>query len=453
MENLLNKEGVPFTADIEGLPCKGVIRVEGKEVFLCQNQADGSSCSNRQGYKYSWVVGKGSESELTFNAVTNLTLLESEEEKISIFDERNHGKYFVAEIRGTLVQGRISIEKNGCFLCQNDFAGTSANNKFGFKYSWIINPKHENPFAANNVFNLHVYDSSEECGLYLKEAREKKLKIEENFKTATNLHDKWFTANINGLLVYGKICVCNEKQIHLYQNFEGMFADKPYYKEFKYFVEVDLTKGSGSPLEYVGFSDLQIFDSNCVQAYERMKSMPKYYIHTNSKAPSFKETYIDPQCLLNTVNHGKYYVAKIKDMPTWGRIFVDSCNTYLCQNFRDGAYTSNKLGFKYSWMVNSDSSDPSKVIGIKDLLIFDDITGIKEAFKNIGGENFDDYAPKTVYVNTTTTETKTFVEVDLKPCKIETVSLKEMVCCTSDPKIDKLSNISKNSKTKKLFNI
>ena len=86
-------------------------------------------------------------------------------------------------------------------------------------------------------------------------------------------------------------------------------------------------------------------------------------------------------------------------------------------------------------------------------LIFDDIVGVKEAFKNIGGENFDSYAPKTVYVNTTTTETKTFVEIDLKPCKIETVSLKEMARRVSDPKTDKLSNISKNSKTKKLFNI
>lgn len=453
MENLLNKEGVHFTANIQDSLCKGVIHIEGGEAYLCQNQADGSSCINKQGYKYSWIVGKGSESELTFNDVTNLKLLESKEEKISIFDERNHGKYFVAEIRGTLVQGRISIEKNGCFLCQNDFAGTSANNKFGFKYSWIINPKHENPFAVNNVFNLHVYDSSEECGLYLKEAREKKLRIEENFKTATNLHDKWFTANINGLLVYGKICVCNEKQIHLYQNFEGMFADKPYYKEFKYFVEVDLTKGSGSPLEYVGVSDLQIFDSNCVQAYERMKSMPGYHIHTNSKAPSFKETYIDPQCLLDQVNDGKYYIAKIYDTPTWGRISVNSRGSWLCQNFRNGATIPDRFGFKYSWMANSSCGNSSKVVNISNLLIFDDLVGVKKAFENIGGENFDDYAPKTVYVNTTTTEAKTFVEVDLKPCKIETVSLKKMACCVSDPKIDKLSNISKNSKIKKLFNI
>ena len=453
MENLLDKEGVSFTADITGLPCKGVVHIECGKVYLCQDRADGTPCYDKQGYKYSWAVKDGSGFNLRINSVENFALLESEEKKISIFDERNHGKYFVAEIKGTLVQGRISIEKGRCFLYQNKFSGAGVPDKFGFPYSWIINPDDENPFVEANVFNLHVYDNPEECALYLKEAREKKSKNEENFKTATNLHDKWFTANIMGLLVYGKICVCNEKQIHLYQNFKGMFADKPYYKEFKYFVEIDLTTGSGSPLEDVGITDFQIFDSNCVQAYERMKSMPEYHIHANSKAPSLKGTYIDPQCLLNTVNDGKYYVAKIHGTPTWGRAFINSRGSWLCQSFRNGAFIPDRFGFKYSWMVNSSCGDYSKVVNISNLLIFDDLTGVKEAFENIGGENFEDYVPKTSYIDVSTEKTKTSIEVDIKPCKIETVSLKEMVCCVSDPKIDKLSNISKNSKTKKLFNI
>lgn len=452
MENLLDKEGVSFTADIKGLPCKGVVHIECGEVYLCQDQADGKTCHNKQGYKYSWTVKDGSGFNLRINSVENFALLESEEEKISIYDERNHGKYFVAEIRGTLVQGRISIQKNGYFLCQNEFSGAKALDRFGFKYSWIINPDHENPFVEAHVFNLHVYDNPEECALYLKEAREKKSKSEENFKTV-NLRDKWFTANIMGLLVYGKICIYSKNIIRLYQDFKGFYTDKSSNSEFRHYLEVDLTTGSGSPLEDVGIADFQIFDSNCVQAYERMKSMPEYHIHTNSKAPSFKGTYIDPQCLLNTVNDGKYYVAKIHDTPTWGRAFINSRGSWLCQSFRNGAFIPDRFGFKYSWMVNSSCSDSSKVVNISNLLIFDDLTGVKEAFENIGGENFEDYVPKTSYIDVSTEKTKTSIEVDIKSCKIETVSLKDMAQCATDSKTDKLSNISKNSKTKKLFNI
>ena len=452
MENLLDKEGVSFTADIKGLPCKGVVHIECGEVYLCQDQADGKTCHNKQGYKYSWTVKDGSGFNLRINSVENFTLLESEE-KISIYDERNHGKYFVAEIKGTLVQGRIFIEKGRCFLCQNEFSGARVSDKFGFQYSWIINPDDENPFVEANVFNLHVYDNSEECALYLKEAREKKLKSEENFKIATNLDDKWFTANINGLLVYGQICACDKKIIKLYQNYKGFYARESFGSKFKYYLEVDLTKGSGSPLEDAGISDFQIFASNCVQAYERMKSMPEYHIHTNSKAPSFKRTYIDPQCLLNTVNDGKYYVAKIHDTPTWGRAFINSRGSWLCQSFRNGAFIPDRFGFKYSWMVNSSCGDSSKVVNISNLLIFDDLTGVKEAFENIGGENFEDYVPKTSYIDVSAEKTKTSIEVDIKSCKVEIVSLKDMAHCVSDPKTNKLSNISKNSKTKKLFNI
>lgn len=64
MENLLNCNGRRFRAKIEGVECDGKIRVEDGLVYLCQNEKSGISCTNKFGYKYSWVMPSISVSEL-----------------------------------------------------------------------------------------------------------------------------------------------------------------------------------------------------------------------------------------------------------------------------------------------------------------------------------------------------------------------------------------------------
>lgn len=54
MVSLLGCDGKRFAAEIQGDLCEGIISVEGKQVFLCQNVRDGLSCSDRKGFRYSW---------------------------------------------------------------------------------------------------------------------------------------------------------------------------------------------------------------------------------------------------------------------------------------------------------------------------------------------------------------------------------------------------------------
>lgn len=75
MENLLNCDGRRFRAKIDGVECKGKVRVENNEVFLCQNKKDGAECSDRLGFKYSWAVDDGSMSDLRRNDVAYFELI------------------------------------------------------------------------------------------------------------------------------------------------------------------------------------------------------------------------------------------------------------------------------------------------------------------------------------------------------------------------------------------
>lgn len=91
MRDLTQKDiGSKFSAIISGIPSKGEIQYEGGKYYLCQNERNGSSCKNKLGYKFSWVVGEGKASDLQRNAVRKLRMQpmskeESDQEKV--FDE------------------------------------------------------------------------------------------------------------------------------------------------------------------------------------------------------------------------------------------------------------------------------------------------------------------------------------------------------------------------------
>lgn len=57
--------------------------------------------------------------------------------------------------------------------------------------------------------------------------------------------------------------------------------------------------------------------------------------------------------------HGKRFTATISGVKTSGKISYDpeEGELFLCQNSKDGSYTRNKLGYKYSWAIGS-SIDP-----------------------------------------------------------------------------------------------
>lgn len=62
--NLLKKNGCKFKARIDGEWCEGVIYVDGRTVYLMQNERDGSKpCPfpSELGFSCSWNVDQGTE--------------------------------------------------------------------------------------------------------------------------------------------------------------------------------------------------------------------------------------------------------------------------------------------------------------------------------------------------------------------------------------------------------
>ena len=55
MENLFDCDGRRFSAKILRGFCEGLITVEDDSVYLCQNIADGGDCTDKKGFKFSWL--------------------------------------------------------------------------------------------------------------------------------------------------------------------------------------------------------------------------------------------------------------------------------------------------------------------------------------------------------------------------------------------------------------
>ena len=73
MRNLTKNDiGKNFTAEIEGVSVNGRIQFERDNFYLCQNEKNGSACSDKLGYKFSWVVCNGSIKEMELGNVKNL---------------------------------------------------------------------------------------------------------------------------------------------------------------------------------------------------------------------------------------------------------------------------------------------------------------------------------------------------------------------------------------------
>jgi hypothetical protein len=74
--NLLECNGKKFSAKIIDSECSGIVSVEGNSVYLCQNEFDGTECSNKFDYRFSRTVYKGTTEDLLRACVTDLIILD-----------------------------------------------------------------------------------------------------------------------------------------------------------------------------------------------------------------------------------------------------------------------------------------------------------------------------------------------------------------------------------------
>lgn len=69
-----------------------------------------------------------------------------------------HGRCFEADMDGTNVKGRISVDEGSVYLCQDQFDGSDCKNKLGYKYSWHVFTGSKSDLAIQHVSYFRFTD-------------------------------------------------------------------------------------------------------------------------------------------------------------------------------------------------------------------------------------------------------------------------------------------------------
>lgn len=69
-----------------------------------------------------------------------------------------NGLRFYAKIKGSDVEGKITVEDGYVYLCQNELDGLDCTNKRGYKYSWRVGIGDKTGLSINNVYNLKIFN-------------------------------------------------------------------------------------------------------------------------------------------------------------------------------------------------------------------------------------------------------------------------------------------------------
>jgi len=98
------KRGMLFECEIFGEYCNGKIQEEDGYLYLCQNEAPGSSCRDTLGYKYSWNIDNNSDNNseklLKTNNVTHFRIIPK------TLDDIDEGDFLVKDGSYIKVLGR-----------------------------------------------------------------------------------------------------------------------------------------------------------------------------------------------------------------------------------------------------------------------------------------------------------------------------------------------------------
>ena len=70
------------------------------------------------------------------------------------------GRRFRCKINETPAEGRIRVEDNNVYLCQNEMDGAEADNKFGYKYSWSVSSGSKESLALNHISDFILTPST-----------------------------------------------------------------------------------------------------------------------------------------------------------------------------------------------------------------------------------------------------------------------------------------------------
>lgn len=106
------------------------------------------------------IVG---ECVLAFRSdLKSVIFVEYKEEKVMENLLNCKGKRFKCKIDGIYVEGRIQVEKNMVFLCQNIKDGGECEDKLGYTYSWYVGTKDKDYLSMNNITNFEIIGMTKE---------------------------------------------------------------------------------------------------------------------------------------------------------------------------------------------------------------------------------------------------------------------------------------------------
>lgn len=78
--------------------------------------------------------------------------------------------------------------------------------------------------------------------------------------------------------------------------------------------------------------------------------------------------------MIKITDINREFKCKISGTEVTGRIQVEDDSIYLCQNEKNGLRCSNKLGYLYSWSVQSGSVSELFNSGITDFIFLDELS-------------------------------------------------------------------------------
>lgn len=88
--------------------------------------------------------------------------VEYKEEKVMDNLLNCKGRRFKCKMDGLYVEGRIQVEKNMAFLCQNIRDGGECEDKLGYTYSWYVGTGDKDYLLMNNITNFEIVDMTKE---------------------------------------------------------------------------------------------------------------------------------------------------------------------------------------------------------------------------------------------------------------------------------------------------
>lgn len=123
------------------------------------------------------------------------------------------GKYFTAEIKGIKCKGRIAVEDNYVYLCQNKLDGRKCKEKYGYNYSYFIEKGTETYLELVGITNLKLWDylPKEREYFYVKpQSTREYIAIAKEGKKITH---SYVSLNLNSKDLYWSNSVCNDNFI------------------------------------------------------------------------------------------------------------------------------------------------------------------------------------------------------------------------------------------------